>query len=193
MPQQCFCYEAQIKYDKKFVFHFKFFWIQLIYFRLLLPEYDNKLSEPVGSLFFQNLRRYNVRGTFPIIFYPIIKTNKDKSWPRKIFHDLFHWKKLNIWLVSGSMLKIRPNAREISRLILSSRKSVQHRKFNALLMQWGQYLIHEMAKTTLVPSAKCNVCQDIPGRCMVVPIQSKDPNKKHVFLAYFFNLRIFLN
>ncbi|VDN45283.1 unnamed protein product [Gongylonema pulchrum] len=44
-------------------------------------------------------------------------------------------------------------------------------------MQWGQYLIHEMAKTTLVPSAKCNVCQNIQGRCMAVPIQPRDSNR----------------
>ncbi|CAG9540359.1 unnamed protein product [Cercopithifilaria johnstoni] len=65
------------------------------YNRLLLPEYDNKLSEPV-----------------------------------------------------------------VSRLILSSRKAVQHEEYNALLMQWGQYLSHEMTKTTLQPSAnfKSNRC-----------------------------------
>ncbi|EJW82517.1 heme peroxidase [Wuchereria bancrofti] len=65
----------------------------------------------------------------------------------------------------------------LSRFILSSRKTVQHGEYNALLMQWGQYLIHEMAKTTLVPSAKCNVCKNIRGRCMTVPILPKDPNK----------------
>lgn len=79
------------------------------------------------------------------------------------------------------MLPIRPNAREVSRSILSSQKTVHHREYNALLMQWGQYLIHEMAKTTLVPSAKCNVCRNIPGRCMAIPILSRDPNKKYEF------------
>ncbi|VDM28393.1 unnamed protein product [Toxocara canis] len=93
------------------------------YNRLLPPEYDNGLSEPVSSL-----------------------------------------------------RNIRPNAREASRILLSSRKAVLHPEYNALLMQWGQYLIHDMAKTTLVPSAKCNVCQNIQGRCMSVPILPHDPN-----------------
>jgi len=31
-------------------------------------------------------------------------------------------------------------------------------------MQFGQFMSHDMAKTTLVPSAKCNVCQNIPSR-----------------------------
>uniref|UniRef100_A0A914D2H4 Peroxidase n=1 Tax=Acrobeloides nanus TaxID=290746 RepID=A0A914D2H4_9BILA len=44
-------------------------------------------------------------------------------------------------------------------------------------MQFGQFMSHDMAKTTLVPSAKCNVCQNIPGRCMAVFIQPQDPNQ----------------
>uniref|UniRef100_A0A915Q5C3 peroxidase n=1 Tax=Setaria digitata TaxID=48799 RepID=A0A915Q5C3_9BILA len=84
----------------------------------------------------------------------------------------------NLTIISGSLTTNRPNPREVSRLVLSSRKSVQHPEYNALLMQWGQYLIHEMAKTTLVPSAECNVCQNIPGRCMSVPILPRDPNKR---------------
>ncbi|VDM91580.1 unnamed protein product [Onchocerca ochengi] len=66
----------------------------------------------------------------------------------------------------------------VSRLILSSQKTVQHPEYNALLMQWGQFLIHEMAKTTLVPSAQCNICQNIRGRCMTVPILQLDSNDK---------------
>ncbi|KAM3719896.1 Peroxidase mlt-7 [Dirofilaria immitis] len=104
------------------------------YNRLLLPEYDDKLSEPVDKIKYLNL-------------------------------------------ISGSLFPIRPNAREVSRLILSSQKTVQHHEYNALLMQWGQYLIHEMAKTTLVPSALCNICQNIKGRCMAIPILNWDSNE----------------
>ncbi|KAK0393081.1 hypothetical protein QR680_000045 [Steinernema hermaphroditum] len=93
------------------------------YNRLMQPEYDNRLSEPVSSL-----------------------------------------------------LNLRPSSREASRLILSSRKTVHTTDLNALLMQFGQLMSHDMAKTTLVPSAKCNVCQNIPGRCMAVFITQNDPN-----------------
>jgi peroxidase len=94
------------------------------YNRLMPPEYDNGLSEPVSSL-----------------------TN------------------------------IRPSAREANRAILSSPKSVLSNEYNAFLMQFGQFMSHDMAKTTLVPSAKCNVCQNIPGRCMAVFITPQDPNQ----------------
>ncbi|TMS40178.1 hypothetical protein L596_006590 [Steinernema carpocapsae] len=93
------------------------------YNRLMQPEYDNRLSEPVSSI-----------------------------------------------------LNLRPSAREASRTILSSRKTVHINEFNALLMQFGQLMSHDMAKTTLVPSAKCNACQNIPGRCMAVFISANDPN-----------------
>uniref|UniRef100_A0AC34R5A6 ShKT domain-containing protein n=1 Tax=Panagrolaimus sp. JU765 TaxID=591449 RepID=A0AC34R5A6_9BILA len=78
---------------------------------------------------------------------------------------------------ASSIRVVRPNPREANRALLSSPKSVLSQEFNALLMQFGQFMSHDMAKTTLVPSAKCNVCQNIPGRCMAVFITSKDPNK----------------
>jgi peroxidase len=93
------------------------------YSRLMPPEYDNGLSEPVSS-----------------------------------------------------MRNLRPSPREANRLILSSSKTVPSTEFNALLMQFGQFMSHDMAKTTLVPSAKCNVCQNIPGRCMAVFVTPQDPN-----------------
>ncbi|KAI1731361.1 heme peroxidase domain-containing protein [Ditylenchus destructor] len=93
------------------------------YSRLMPPEYDGGLSEPVSS----------IRVT-------------------------------------------RPTAREANRAILSSAKSVLQTEFNALLMQFGQFMSHDMAKTTLVPSAKCNICQNIPGRCMAIFMTPQDPN-----------------
>ncbi|CAD5212414.1 unnamed protein product [Bursaphelenchus okinawaensis] len=93
------------------------------YTRLMTPEYDGGLSEPVSSL----------RVT-------------------------------------------RPSPREANRAILSTSKAVLTQDFNSLLMQFGQFIVHDMAKTTLVPSAKCNVCQNIPGRCMAVFVTPQDPN-----------------
>uniref|UniRef100_A0A915CRG8 peroxidase n=1 Tax=Ditylenchus dipsaci TaxID=166011 RepID=A0A915CRG8_9BILA len=97
------------------------------YSRLMPPDYDNGLSEPVSSI-----------------------------------------------------RNIRPTAREANRAILSSAKSVLNNEFNALLMQFGQFMSHDMAKTTLVPSAKCNICQNIPGRCMAIFLTPQDPNSKYI-------------
>ncbi|KAI6230514.1 Peroxidase mlt-7 [Aphelenchoides fujianensis] len=76
-----------------------------------------------------------------------------------------------------SIRNIRPSPREANRAILSSPKTVTLPDFNMLLFQFGQFIAHDMSKTTLVPSAKCNVCQNIPGRCMAVFVQSQDPNQ----------------
>uniref|UniRef100_A0A914DU66 ShKT domain-containing protein n=1 Tax=Acrobeloides nanus TaxID=290746 RepID=A0A914DU66_9BILA len=78
---------------------------------------------------------------------------------------------------ASSLFPVRPTPREANRNILSSPQAVLHEEFNALIMQFGQFMSHDMAKTTLVPSAKCNVCQNIPGRCMAVFIQPQDPNQ----------------
>ncbi|KAL3120763.1 hypothetical protein niasHT_008055 [Heterodera trifolii] len=94
------------------------------YSRLLPPEYDNGLSEPISS----------IRST------------------------------------------LRPNPREINLNILSTTKQVTVSEFNALLMQFGQFMSHDLAKTTLVPSAKCNVCQNITSRCMSIQLSPFDPN-----------------
>ncbi|CAI2343224.1 unnamed protein product [Caenorhabditis sp. 36 PRJEB53466] len=70
----------------------------------------------------------------------------------------------------------RPSPREITRKLTSSQASVESPDYNALIMQFGQFISHDMAKTTLVPSAKCNVCQNITSRCMAVPITFDDAN-----------------
>ncbi|CAJ0581451.1 unnamed protein product, partial [Mesorhabditis spiculigera] len=94
------------------------------YTRLLPPNYDDGLHEPVGSLFPES----------------------------------------------------RPNPRMVTRNIVSSDEQVLSHEFNALLMQFGQFVSHDMAKTTLVPSSKCNVCQNMTSRCMAVKVMPDDPN-----------------
>uniref|UniRef100_A0A7I4Y6P2 peroxidase n=2 Tax=Haemonchus contortus TaxID=6289 RepID=A0A7I4Y6P2_HAECO len=77
----------------------------------------------------------------------------------------------------GSLIpNLRPSPRAITRHLTSSHASVVSEDYNAMVMQFGQFISHDMAKTTLVPSAKCNVCQNITSRCMAVPIEPDDPN-----------------
>lgn len=40
-------------------------------------------------------------------------------------------------------------------------------------MQFGQFLAHDISKTTLVPSAKCNVCQNIPVSFSFIFVQKQ--------------------
>ncbi|CAD6190102.1 unnamed protein product [Caenorhabditis auriculariae] len=76
----------------------------------------------------------------------------------------------------SSLKETRPPAREANRVMLSSAQSVVHDKFNNMMMQWGQFMSHDMAKTTLQPSAQCKTCDPIPSKCMAIPINDKDPN-----------------
>ncbi|EYC33084.1 hypothetical protein Y032_0002g591 [Ancylostoma ceylanicum] len=78
--------------------------------------------------------------------------------------------------VASMFPHLRPSPREITRRLTSSHASVVSDDYNALIMQFGQFISHDMAKTTLIPSAKCNVCQNITSRCMAVPIAKDDPN-----------------
>ncbi|KJH50886.1 animal hem peroxidase [Dictyocaulus viviparus] len=77
----------------------------------------------------------------------------------------------------GSMFpQLRPSPRLITRQLTSSHASIVSEEYNAMVMQFGQFISHDMAKTTLIPSAKCNVCQNITSRCMAVSIEPDDPN-----------------
>ncbi|CAJ0604842.1 unnamed protein product [Cylicocyclus nassatus] len=78
--------------------------------------------------------------------------------------------------VASMFPNLRPSPREITRHLTSSHASVVSDDYNALVMQFGQFISHDMAKTTLIPSSKCNVCQNITSRCMAVPIAPDDPN-----------------
>lgn len=83
--------------------------------------------------------------------------------------------------ILASLRITRPSAREISRILLSSSQSVEHDKYNALVMQFGQFISHDIAKTTLQPSAKCISCQPIPSICMPIQISINDNNQAYDF------------
>ena len=44
------------------------------------------------------------------------------------------------------------------------------------MMQWGQFMSHDMAKTTLQPSSNCPSCEPVPSKCIPVKITDKDTN-----------------
>ncbi|CAD5212434.1 unnamed protein product [Bursaphelenchus okinawaensis] len=76
----------------------------------------------------------------------------------------------------SSIRQTRPSVRDASRILLSSSQVVTHESFNSLLMQWGQFMSHDMARTTLQPSANCPTCEPIPSKCIPVKISDKDTN-----------------
>jgi hypothetical protein len=84
-------------------------------------------------------------------------------------------------LITGSQNKqMRPNARQASRVLLSSSQTVTNNAFNSLLMQFGQFMSHDLAKTTLLPSTPCGTCQDVIGKCAPIQIFDTDHNDKSV-------------
>uniref|UniRef100_A0A0K0FH87 peroxidase n=1 Tax=Strongyloides venezuelensis TaxID=75913 RepID=A0A0K0FH87_STRVS len=71
----------------------------------------------------------------------------------------------------------RPSARDACRLLLSSNQVVSHDSFNTLMMQFGQFLSHDMSKTTLQPTSQCKTCGPVPSKCIPIKISIKDPNE----------------
>lgn len=45
-----------------------------------------------------------------------------------------------------------------------------------MIMQWGQFMSHDMARTTLHPTTTCKTCDPVPSRCIPIMITQNDPN-----------------
>uniref|UniRef100_A0A915JI24 peroxidase n=1 Tax=Romanomermis culicivorax TaxID=13658 RepID=A0A915JI24_ROMCU len=75
---------------------------------------------------------------------------------------------------SGSLKGGRPSAREASRFLLSSPVSVAAGRWNSLLMQFGQFIVHDISKTSILPTDQCPLCSDIPGKCFPIKVDPSD-------------------
>ncbi|KAL3078983.1 hypothetical protein niasHS_014765 [Heterodera schachtii] len=72
--------------------------------------------------------------------------------------------------------KKMPNPRAVTHLLLSSSFSILTR-FNGLLMQFGQFLSHDITKNT-VPNLNCNCAVFISEECVSMPVPSHDTRLK---------------
>ncbi|KJH49772.1 shTK domain protein [Dictyocaulus viviparus] len=78
---------------------------------------------------------------------------------------------------TSSFTRTRPSSRDASRLLLSSPTQIPHHS-NALLMQWGQFIAHDISKTTMLNNQECAACTSNNGRFgrfMCLPVARSTP------------------
>ncbi|CAK5090959.1 unnamed protein product [Meloidogyne enterolobii] len=74
----------------------------------------------------------------------------------------------------ASINHLKSSSREASRLMLSSTAEIPT-KWNALLMQWGQFIAHDVSKTTMLNNQICASCLPEGGTCFPVMLSRLDP------------------
>lgn len=48
-------------------------------------------------------------------------------------------------------------------------------RWNTMVMQFGQFVVHDITKTSLLPTDKCIGCTEIPGKCFPIKVEPVDP------------------
>lgn len=70
----------------------------------------------------------------------------------------------------------RPSARDLTRFLLGSSALVTSGSVNSLALQFGQFIVHDITKTSPMDGRQCGGCTDIPGRCFPIKNQANDPH-----------------
>ncbi|GMR36562.1 hypothetical protein PMAYCL1PPCAC_06757, partial [Pristionchus mayeri] len=78
--------------------------------------------------------------------------------------------------VVSSLRRSRPSAREVSHFLLSSRRSIPS-SANSLLMQFGQFLSHDITKNGLNNFCDCSTRD---AECANIPIPSADQRRRSI-------------
>uniref|UniRef100_A0A915HJE6 Peroxidase n=1 Tax=Romanomermis culicivorax TaxID=13658 RepID=A0A915HJE6_ROMCU len=78
-------------------------------------------------------------------------------------------------LPMGTNPNERPSARDASRLLLSANISLNDNRFNALLMQFGQFIVHDISKFSFLPFDSCSAgCQSATHKCSPILTNAND-------------------
>uniref|UniRef100_A0A915K5P0 Peroxidase n=1 Tax=Romanomermis culicivorax TaxID=13658 RepID=A0A915K5P0_ROMCU len=69
-----------------------------------------------------------------------------------------------------------PRPREISLSLLSTKKSSFDRRFNTMIMAWGQFVAHDMTHNSLSIKMKCSVlgCDTLNPECLQISVNNTD-------------------
>ncbi|KAH7717206.1 hypothetical protein AAVH_15395 [Aphelenchoides avenae] len=76
---------------------------------------------------------------------------------------------------ASSLRPVRPSARDASRILLSSPQELTAPGVNAMHMQWGQFLTHDLLNTPAHHFQDCGGCASLEGRCFSVFLNQSDP------------------
>lgn len=87
--------------------------------------------------------------------------------------SLFYWNCFSDRCLA-SLRNFRPPARDASRILLSSPQEITVNS-NAMHMQWGQFLTHDLLNTPAHHFQDCGGCSALGGRCFNVFLNQSDP------------------
>lgn len=58
---------------------------------------------------------------------------------------------------------------------MASNQAFFDNRFTMMMMQFGQFLIHDISKNALLPTSKCSGCSAPSDTCFSIPVDASDP------------------